>query len=188
MAKGLTRNSSPIQVSGRIQESGSNTFTSVEIDLTLNALDQEVFVVTQLNLDIEAPDIPYTTALVDGDHKADAEVRATLSTTARTTVGSIANSNVIGQALRSNHLQLVVSGSPLQAMGGVITNYDREDPLFAPTTEEYIGIVATSNMHLNIMGTGNDSPKTCAVRVYGYRAKMDAAGYAALVQSQVLSA
>jgi hypothetical protein len=54
--------------------------------------------------------------------------------------------------------------------------------------EEYIGIIATSNCHLNIQGQGNDTAMAASVRVYGYRAKMDAAGYAALVQSQVLSA
>jgi hypothetical protein len=184
MAKGLTRNSSPIQVSGRIQESATDTFTSVEIDLTLNALDQEVFVVTQLNLDVAAPDIPYTYALADPNTRASSEVVATLSSTARTTVGSIADSNVIGQAKRSTDLQLIVVAGQTT---GVTTFFDREDPLFAPTTEEYIGIIATSNMHINLKGFQNDSPKTCDVRVYGYRAKMDAAGYAALVQSQVLS-
>jgi hypothetical protein len=184
MPKGLTRNSSPIQVSSRIQESAANTFTTAEIDLTLNALDQEVFVVTQLNLDIAAPDIPYTVALLDPDTRADSSVVATLSSTARGTVGSIADSNVIGQAKRTTDLQLVVVAGQTT---GVATFFDREDPLFAPTTEEYIGIIATSNMHINLKGSNNNQPKTCDVRVYGYRAKMDAAGYAALVQSQVLS-
>ena len=56
MPKGLTRNSSPIQVSSRVAESAANTFSTVEVDLTLNALDQEVFVVTQVKLDLKNPD------------------------------------------------------------------------------------------------------------------------------------
>ena len=186
MPKGLTRNSSPIQVSGRLQETAANTFTSTEIDLTLNALDQEVFVITQLNLDVAAPDVPLAQAAVSSDGQYEAFVVATLSTTARSTVGSIADSNVIGQARRS--ITCSITSDPTVGATQSTVAFDREDPLFAPTSEEYIGIVATSNMHIQMIGHSNLNPKSLAVRVYGYRAKMDAAGYAALVQSQVLSA
>ena len=95
---------------------------------------------------------------------------------------------MIAQAKKSWSILLVSGqqGGGEPALASAV--FDREDPLFSPTTEEYIGIVATSNMHLNILGNGNISTKGADVRVYGYRAKMDAAGYAALVQSQVLSA
>lgn len=175
MPKGLTRNSSPIQVSSFVTETAANTFATLEVDLTLNALDQEVFVVTQVNIDLDMPDADI---INPGGVSA---VAATLSSTARTSVGTIADSNVIAQARRE--CQTLVSTNAAYAQF-----YDREDPVFAPTTEDYIGIVATSNMHINIQGQGNTSEKACSVRVYGYRAKMDAAGYAALVQSQVLSA
>jgi hypothetical protein len=183
MPKGLTRNSSPIQISASIAESVANTFTTVEIDLTLNALDQEVFVVTQVNLDVAAPDI--VADILSTPHRS--AVTCTLSTTGRSDVGSIANSNVIAQGRREIETQVVEIGAP-PVIGSIATAvFDREDPLFSPTTEEYIGIIATSNCHLNLQGSGNLSPKNADVRVYGYRAKMDAAGYAALVQSQVLS-
>jgi hypothetical protein len=184
MPKGLTRNSSPIQVSSKIQETAANTFTSVEIDLTLNALDQEVFVVTQLNIDLADPDADLIGVGATG--VGSSSVTGTLSSTARTTIGSIADSNVIGQARKSWEIGLLTGAGGEPALANAV--FDREDPLFAPTTEEYIGIIATSNMHLNILGNGNLTAKGASVRVYGYRAKMDAAGYAALVQSQVLSA
>jgi hypothetical protein len=66
--------------------------------------------------------------------------------------------------------------------------FDREDPLFAAISEDYLGIVATNNMFLNIVGLNNGNAKGVAARVYGYRAKADAATYAALVQSELLSA
>ena len=186
MPKGLTRNSSPIQVSSRVSEISPNTFHSVEVDLTLNALDQEVFVVTQVNIDLADPDADAIGLGSSG--VGNSSVQCTLSTTARSTVGSIADSNVIAQAKKSWSILLVSGqqGGGEPALASAV--FDREDPLFSPTTEEYIGIVATSNMHLNILGNGNISTKGADVRVYGYRAKMDAAGYAALVQRQVLSA
>lgn len=183
MPKGLTRNSSPIQVSARVSETSANTFTSVEVDLTLNALDQEVFVVTQVNLDLADPDGDVLALGTAGESRSD--VIATLSSTSRTTVGSIADSNVIAQAKKSWQMIAITGTGGEPAIGSAF--FDREDPLFAPTTEEYIGIIATSNMHINILGSGNQTAKGADVRVYGYRAKMDAAGYAALVQSQVLS-
>lgn len=183
MPKGLTRNSSPIQVSARVSETAPNTFTSVEVDLTLNALDQEVFVVTQLNIDLADPDADLVGVGAGGI--GNSSVIGTLSSTSRTTVGSIADSNVIGQAKKAWSIGLVTGAGGEPALANAV--FDREDPLFAPTTEEYIGIIATSNMHINILGNGNITAKGADVRVYGYRAKMDAAGYAALVQSQVLS-
>jgi len=41
---------------------------------------------------------------------------------------------------------------------------------------------------LNLEGLNNGNPKNCRVRVYGYRATADSSTYAALVQSELLSA
>ena len=53
---------------------------------------------------------------------------------------------------------------------------------------DYIAIVATNDFFLNIEGTNNTGPKGANARMYGYRARADAAIYAALVQSEALSA
>jgi hypothetical protein len=171
MPKGLKPTSSPIQISAAIVETAANTLTSETIDLTLNVLDREVFVVTQLNIDVDAPDAVTATST---------SVEATLSTTSRTSIGSIANANVLGSAARQ-----IICGPSMTADGGLA--FDREDPLFAAISEDYLGIVATNNMFLNIVGANNNNVKQARVRVYGYRAVADAATFAALVQSEVLS-
>lgn len=170
MPKGLKSTSSPIQISANVVETAIDTFTFTEIELTLNALDNEVFVVTQINLDVDAP---------DGSSSKTTSVSASLSTTQRTSVGSIAENNVLGTAKRIT----VVDGS-----GGFRGAYDREDPLFAAISEDYLGIIATNNCFLNIVGLNNANEKGVSARIYGYRAKADAAVYAALVQSELLSA
>lgn len=171
MPKGLKSTSSPIQISSSLDESGANTFTQAEIDLTLNALDNEVFVITQLNIDIDAPDaVPQTTT----------SVFSCLSTTQRTTMGSIGDSNVLGAARRT-----IVCSPNMTNDGGI--PFDREDPIFAALEQDYLGIVATNNMFLSIEGLNNGNRKAVRARVYGYRAKADAATYAALVQSELLS-
>jgi hypothetical protein len=173
MAKAsFTRTSSPIQISATVTETAANTLTSDQIDLTLNALDQEIFVVTQLNLDIDAPDSapPLSTTVL-----------ASLSTTSRTTVGNISDANVLGSAQTQ-----IICNAAMTADGGI--PFVREDPLFAAISEDYLGIVATNNLFLNIVGDNNGNAKTCRVRVYGFRAKASASVYAALVQSELLSA
>jgi hypothetical protein len=172
MLTGLKPSSSPIQISAAVTESAANTLTSDQIDLTLNVLDNEVFVVTQLNIDVDAPDsLTGLTTAVD----------ATVSTTARTSVGSIADQNVLGSANRT-----IVTNAAMTADGGI--PFDREDPLFAALSEDYLGIIATNNAFLNIVGTNNGNVKQVRARIYGYRATASATVYAALVQSELLSA
>lgn len=175
MPRGLKATSSPIQISSSVEEKVAGTFASQTIDLSLNALDNEVFVVTQVNLDVDAPD------LVAGSTTG---VGATLSTTSRDSLGntgSIADQNVLGAAER-----IIVMAAATTADGGIA--FDREDPTFTSLSEDYIGIIATSNAFLNIQGLNNGNAKQVRCRLFGYRAVADASVYAALVQSEVLSA
>lgn len=172
MPTGLKTTSSPIQVSAAVTELAANTLTSETIELNLNPLDNEVFVVTQVNLDVDAPDSIAATSTA---------VSATLSSTARLTVGSIADQNVLAAAQRQ-----IICNAGMTPDGGI--PFDREDPTMTALSEDYIGIIATSNCFLNVVGTLNGNVKQCRVRMFGYRAQAQASVYAALVQSEVLSA
>ena len=147
MPAGLKSTSSPIQVSEFSIELVANTFVSEAIDLSLNPLDQEVFVIVAADLD---PSPPF-------------------------------NSNVLASARRE-----IICNAGMTPDGGI--PFDREDPTFTALTEDYLGIIATSNCFLNLQGTNNGNVKQARVRIYGYRATASASVYAALVQSEVLSA
>lgn len=172
MPKGLKATSSPIQISATVSEAVAGVLAVDQIDLTLNVLDNEVFVVTQLNLDVDAPDS--VTGLTT-------QVEASLSVTRRTSVGTIANQNNLGFASRQ-----IICNAGMTPDGGI--PFDREDPLFAAISEDYLGIIATNNAFLNVIGLNNGNVKSARVRVYGYRATADSSTYAALVQSELLSA
>lgn len=172
MPVGLKSTSSPIQISSRALEVAPNTLEQDTIELNLNPLDNEVFVVTQVNLDVDAPDSVTGTST---------RVQASLSTTNRVTVGTIADQNVLAAADRQ-----IITNAAMTADGGIA--FDREDPTFTALSEDYIGIIATSNAFLQVIGTNNGNIKNARVRIYGYRAKAAASVYAALVQSEVLSA
>jgi len=164
----LKKTSEVIVISSRIDESAANTFTQTQVDLQLNPLDQEVFVVLAVDLNPSAPDC--ITGL-------NTDVRGSLSVTSRTTMGTIANSNTLAEAS-----QAIVSDA-VAAVG--FTRMPNEAPL---AQLDYIGIIATNDFFLQIQGANNAGAKAMTARVWGYRAKADAATFSALTQSELLSA
>ena len=52
---------------------------------------------------------------------------------------------------------------------------------------DYIGILATSDLFVQILGQNNTSAKFGRVRLWCQRMRADASTYAALVQSEMLS-
>ena len=168
MPRGLKETSSIITIGASVVESGANTFTSDRVDLQLNPLDNEVFIVYGIDLDMVEPD------LRDGNLT---NVNASVSTTQRTTVGGLQDSNVMA----SNRITIQSDG--VSAVRGQFSSDS------SPATQlEYLAIIATNDFFLNVEGTGNANAKSLIARVYGVRAKADASIYAALVQSELLSA
>lgn len=168
MPKGLKETSSIIMIGASATETAPGAFTSQRIDLQLNPLDNEVFVVYAIDMDGKTPElIPATRT----------ETKLSVSSTQRTSVGSIADSNVLAQ------LQTVVE----EAGGGAVLNakHAGETP---PAMLEYIAIIATNDFFVNVQGVNNLATVSGNVRLYGVRARADSSIYAALVQSELLSA
>jgi hypothetical protein len=167
--RGLKQSSNLIVIGATVTESAANTFTQSGIDLQLNPLDNEVFVVQAINLE------PGTPEAIAG---TDTSVDMTITTTSQTTLPNIAQSNVIGNSLK----QIRSAGYLDAGVGFQSTSMDTP-----PSDLAYLAIIATNDFFLQIEGRGNASAKTGRAKVYGYRARADASVYAALVQSEVLS-
>jgi hypothetical protein len=169
MPKGLKVNSGQIIISGSLTESAANTLTVSEVDLQLNVLDREVFVVTAVDMDAFAPD---AIAAVN------TQTACALSTTARTTLGTMAFTNVL-----STDNKVIRAAGFLD--GGV--GFSERHPEIQGSDMEYVGLIATNNFHIQVQGFNNLTAKGCQFRVWGYRAVADAATFAALTQSELLS-
>ena len=169
MPKGLKPTSGVITVSSLVTESAADTFTQEKVDLQLNVLDREVFVVLAADIDLRPP-----------DNRTDSvtQSRMSISTTDRATVGSLNDSNVLAQA------NITFSNVGDTCVG--VTSYSSTESPHAQL--EYIGIIATNDFYLNIQGSGNAQAKAGSARIWGYRAQADAATFAALTQSELLSA
>ena len=170
MPKGLTQPSSPITVSFSVGESAANTYTEERIDLQLNVLDREVFVVTGINLDILPPDAIAAT---------DTRVRGQLSTTSQAAIGSLSTPNIMAVARDDIRAAGFVDGGvPFSVSFG-------ESPAVGM---DYLGIIATNDFFVAVEGANNAGTKAMTGKLYGYRAVADGATFAALTQSELLSA
>jgi len=171
MPKGLKGTSSQIIISTEVVESGPNAFTQAQVDLQLNVLDREVFVVTAVDLDVSSPN-----ALA----ALDTSTQMSISTTGRTTIGDLSDTNVLATALSQ-----IRSGGYVDGEVGFMQQHP-ESPQGGDL--EYIGLIATNDFFLQIVGTNNVAAGRGQARVWGYRAVADAATFAALTQSELLSA
>jgi len=168
MPKGLKTTSSVVAIGFSATESAPNIFTQTQTDLNLSPLDREVFVVLAINMDGSSPDAVNAT---------NTAVAAFISTTSQTAMVDINESNVL--ARRSEKIRAFAT------TGVSFSEAALETP---PATLEYIGIIATNDFFCGIQGTNNLSAKSVAGKLYGYRAVANADVFAALVQSEVLSA
>ena len=171
MVKGVTVTSSIITISGSVTELVPGTMVEEEVPLSLDILNREVLLVYAIDLNSSSPDA------VAGANTA---VRSSLSSTSRTTVGTIADTNVMGAGRKS-----------IRAAGFIDGGVGFED--MSPETPtanalDYIGIISTNDFFVQVQGTNNVVVKFADWRIWCARAKVTADIYAALVQGETLSA
>ena len=166
---GFKKTSDTIAVSFGLTETAANTFSEEEIALQLDVLNNEIFVVLAIDLDLEAPDAIAAT---------NTSVKGSLCSTTQTAVQALNDTNCLATASDVIRAAGFVDGgvgfsrAALQSYTGDV---------------EYIGLISTNNFFVQVEGANNAVPKTLSGRVWGYRARADASTYAALVQSEVLS-
>lgn len=169
--KGLTASSSIIAISGGVAETAANTFTQEQFDLQLNPLDNEVFVVLAIDINLTPPDY---------DGARSTATTGSLSTTSRGGLGTLANSSVLAEAQERIQVD-EVSPTP----NGVA--FSRKAGETPDSMLPYLAIIATNDFFGQVQGAGNQNAKGFTFRMWGYRARASASQYAALVQSEILS-
>lgn len=186
MPKGLKQTSSPIQISASSQltaDPATTKFNSKRIDLQLNPLDNEVFVVTGVKIDFSNP-----LAAVDTTTPGvlDLTQRVSISTTEQSTYEGISSPSVIAASQIDAQTYIPLTGSDF-----VYYTAMEQTPMDAPPAAmDYLQIIATNDFFVNFfLGEKYflNTVMATDVRVYGYRAVADASTYAALVQSELLS-
>ena len=167
---GFKKTSDLVAVSFGLAESAANTFTQEQIALQLDVLNNEIFVVVSCDLDVVSPDAIAAT---------DTATRSSLCSTDQTAIQNLSNTNCIATSREDTR----AAG---YADGGVA--FTRAAETVPMANLDYIALIATNNFFVQVQGTGNTAAKGVTGRLWGYRAKADKSTYAALVQSELLSA
>ena len=170
MPKGLKQTSATIAIGFDVTESAANTFTQGTVDLNLDPLNREVFVVQGIDMDVTAPDVVAGTST---------QVTGSLTSTSQTATQTLSNANCLAQT----RLDIRMAAGSVE---GVPFTRNSSDVFIAEL--EYLGIIATSDFFIQVNGSNNTAAKGLFGKLYGYRAQASADIYAALVQSEVLSA
>ena len=174
----LKSTSQPIVISTGFQQGAANAFQVNPVDLQLNPLDQEVFVVTAVKIDFT--NRPFSVAVPDNLVVCDFEV--SVCKNRPSAMQDMASSNVIATDKLFGLTAFDAASNPLSI--SISQNNAGDSP---PSQLDYIDIIATDSFYIALDGFNTTFGSEGAVRMYGYRARADAATYAALVQSEMLS-
>ena len=167
---GFKRTSEIVTISFSNTEVVPGTMNEVEIDLNLDILSHEIFVILAQDLDTSSPEAIATVNTTSS---------ASLSTTSRDTIGSLADNNVFGRAS-----QRIRAGG--FADGGVgFTNNTTDAP---QAHMKWLALLATNNFFIQCRGTNNAGLMSVSGKIWGYRAIADASTFASLVAFEQLSA
>ncbi len=169
MPTGLKASSSTVSIGFSVTEDVLNQFTQTSVDLNLSPLDREVFVVLAVNLDPQSPDFEANSTFTN----------MSLTTTSQTAIATLADANCL--AVAQQRIQV-------EGVNGFGVSFQQQSLETPPSTLEYIGIIATNDFFVQLQGANNVNKKGGSGKLYGYRAVASADIYAALVQSEVLSA
>jgi hypothetical protein len=167
---GFKKTSELIAVSFGVTESAPGVFTQEEVALQLDVLNNEIAVILAVDLDLEEP---------DGIAGVNTRVQGSISSTSLTSNGGLNQTNVIA-----------VGKDTIRAQGFIDAGvgFSRKADSSYTGDLPYLALIATNNFFAQIEGNGNPGVKSMSGRVWLYRAKADSSTYAALVQSEVLSA
>jgi hypothetical protein len=170
MVTGLKATSSTVAIGFEVLETAPNTFSQTQVDLNLSPLDREVFVVQAIDLTLSSPDAIAAT---------DTAFAGSITTTRQTAVQDLDNTNCLAVAVNQIRAAGFVDG------GVAFSQTAGESP---NTLLEYVGIIATNDFFIQVIGAANLQAGRMTGKLYGYRATANADIFAALVQSEVLSA
>jgi len=167
---GFKKTSETIAISIGLDESAANTFTEEQINLQLDILNNEIFVVLAVDLNLTAPDsVPAINTSTAGS----------MTSTTVASMPTLANTNCV--AVSRDFIRMAVG-----AVTGV--GFSRNASETYTGDLDYIALIATNNFFIQVQGVNNLIAKSVNGRIWGYRARADSDTYAALVQSEVLSA
>ena len=171
MTKGVSVTSAIITISGTTDEVVPGVMAQEQIPLQLDILNREVLLVYAIDLNVAAP------SAISG---TDTASNMSLSSTSRTTIGNIGDTNVFSASIKQIRAAGFIDG------GVAFTQTSLDTP--HSNALDYIGIISTNDFFVQVQGANNLTNVQGNWRMWCARARVTADIYAALVQGETLSA
>ena len=170
MPKAYKITSDPFFVNGSITETAADTFTTQQISLPLDSLNQEGVLIHAVYFTGSDPDrVPNASSFLDFQ----------LTSTRKTAMVGANDANLVA------YQQRVTTGGAAEFSGPHIIELVGSQ---APYQEsDNLALVATDDLFLSIKGLNQTGASSCEVRVICSRVKLDSAAYAALVTNELSS-
>lgn len=182
MPKGLTQTSQQIAISFD-SSAIAGAYTEKRIDLQLNALDEEVFVVTAVKLDFDMGNFTPVNLFGGTANNCYGGEVALTKQSRPTAISGLQESTCFATAT-----SFMGTAEESQAGGDYAIAYQfQENSNDTPTQLEYVDIIATPDFFIGLQSLSTIGNTVIRGKLYGYRAKASSAIYASLVQSEVLS-
>ena len=174
----LKKTSALMNLGGQLELVDGAGFTETEIDLNMDPLSREVFVVTDFELDYGAS--MHFDAALGGS----VNVSGQITVSSQTTTVNINDPDVIARMQVST-----LQGGAANLGAGTYVELKRPDgPSSTGTNRDYLNIVATPNWFIGgsySTTTGGAANRNIHARITGYRATCDVATYSALIAEQL---
>lgn len=168
MSQPWKRSSQLLNLGGSVTEAAPNTFTEQRVSLPLSSLDREIFVVTDVFIETETPDLNAGT---------NSNTVVQITKQAAGGIQTINNPNMVGKK-EQRFVSLTAEGQ--------LSQDDFPTPLMSTGMgSDYLGVIATPDYFVGVQGLGNTTTKDGFVRITGFRAVASADLYAALVTEEL---
>jgi hypothetical protein len=162
--------SDPFFVNGNVTESAIDTFTTQQISLPLDSLNQEGILVHGVYFSGSEPDrVPMANSFLDFQ----------LTSTRKTAMVGANDANLVG------FQQRVTTGGVAEFSGPHIIELIGSQAPYQ--VSDNLMLVATDDLFLSIKGLNQTGVAGCQVRVICSRVKLTASAYAALVTNELSS-
>jgi len=170
MPKAYKVTSDPFFVNGNLTQSAIDTFTSLEISMPLDSLNQEGIVVHA---------VYWTSAEPSQAAGASSKLNMQLTSTAQTGIVNANNANLISRR------ELVITGGAAEFSGPHVLDFIGSE---SPYTEaDNLMLVATDNVFLAVDSLNQLAVKSVFFRMVCSRIKLTSSAYAAMVTNELSS-
>lgn len=173
----LKKTSALMNLGGRVELVDGAGFTEAEVNLPLDALNREVFVVTDIQLDYN-PGLLFDAALGGTE-----EIAGQVSMNTQTGMIGINDPDCVGRFGART-----IQGGAANLGTGTSLYHANPDETSSGTQADYLSIVATPDFFVGgvlATTTGGAPNRTINIRLTGYRAVADTGTYSALIAQQI---